>query len=62
MVECPTETGTILGEDGLRALLAELGDRPAKTVFETLIWHMGSINPSPDFPDDISGILLDFRG
>lgn len=62
VTECPNTTGDMLGEDGLTDMLAELGGHCVETMLEALIWQLGEFAEGVSFPDDISGILFEYRG
>ncbi|TKZ16000.1 fused response regulator/phosphatase [Shimia litoralis] len=62
VTECPNPNDEMLGEDGLVDLLRELSDQPAETMLETMLWHLDQFAGDRGFPDDISGILFEYRG
>ena len=61
VTECPDATGSMLGEEGLRDIVAGLSDTPVGDMFEALIWGLSEFAGSCNFPDDISGVLLEFH-
>ncbi|MDV4144639.1 PP2C family protein-serine/threonine phosphatase [Shimia sp. FJ5] len=62
VIECPDEDGQLLGEDGLAALLADLRDQPTESLLETLHWRLDALSGGKGLPDDVSGILFEYRG
>ena len=62
VTECPSTEGIELGEQGMcRMLLANAAlDSPA--LLEALVWNLSDHAGGRDFPDDVSGILFDYRG
>lgn len=62
VTECPNATGDMLGEEGLTEMLTDLRDHGVETMLETLIWQLGEFSGGASFPDDISGILFEYRG
>lgn len=59
VTECPGAHGGLLGEDGLKVVLSGLSEVRGPALLDSLIWTLAEINPQPDFPDDISGIMLE---
>jgi phosphoserine phosphatase RsbU/P len=62
LTECPGPDGTELGEDGLIALIARSAHLDSPALLEALVWDLTEFCGLPEFPDDISGVILDFRG
>lgn len=62
VTECPSPDGEELGTEGLRALLLQNAVLPSADLLEALVWDLNSHAGGADFPDDVSGILFDFRG
>lgn len=62
VTECPSRGGEMLGEDGLVRLLSDLGPQSVETMLESLIWKLADYSGEAGFPDDISGILFEYRG
>lgn len=62
ITECPDPVGNELGEDGIERILhANMGfDSPA--LLEALIRDLTAYHGGPDFPDDVSGVIFDYRG
>ena len=56
------ETILALGEDGLIELLQSLAGQSVETMLEAMILQLSEFAGADQFPDDISGILFEFRG
>jgi sigma-B regulation protein RsbU (phosphoserine phosphatase) len=61
ITECPGRQGD-LGADGAAALLAGLADLPSDRMLEALIWELATFAGTDQFPDDVSVLVLDYRG
>ena len=62
ITECPNPQGDELGTDGLIALLQHNRNLTSPDLLEALVWNLSSHNGGTAFPDDVSGILFDYRG
>lgn len=62
ITECPGKDGFDLGEDGLAALLAQMHDLDSPAILEALVWNLADFAGNDRFPDDVSGLILDYRG
>lgn len=62
VTECPSPEGAELGSEGLRSLLLQNAVLPSADLLEALIWDLNTHAGGADFPDDVSGILFDYRG
>ena len=62
VTECPNPDGEELGEEGLRKLLLQNAVLPSADLLEALVWDLNTHAGGQDCPDDISGILFDYRG
>lgn len=62
VTECPDTSGGMLGEDGLTDLLCSLSGQSVESLLEALIWRLSEYAGGESFPDDISGILFEYRG
>ena len=62
VTECPNPDGEELGTEGLRALLYQNAVLPSADLLEALVWDLNTFAQGNDFPDDVSGILFDYRG
>ncbi len=61
ITECPDPLGNELGENGIEQILhANLGLDSA-ALLEALIWDLTAYHGGPDFPDDVSGLIFDYR-
>ena len=58
----PGEDGEMLGETGLERLLKKLKGQRTDAMLEALLWMLGDYAEGKQFPDDISGILFEFKG
>ncbi len=61
VTECPGQNGFDLGEDGLARLLSRLTDMPSPALMEALVWDLAAHAGTERFPDDVSGLILDYR-
>ncbi len=62
LTECPAPDGSELGEDGLIRLLHLNEGLPSADLLEALVWDLNSFAGGRVFPDDLSGLLFDYRG
>ncbi|WP_299372330.1 SpoIIE family protein phosphatase [uncultured Tateyamaria sp.] len=62
VTECPDINGDMLQESGLETLMTDLRDVSGPAFFEALLWKMTEFSGGDQFPDDVSGILFEFRG
>ena len=62
VTECPSPDGEELGDEGLRKLLLQNAVLPSADLLEALVWDLNTHAGGQDFPDDVSGILFDYRG
>lgn len=62
VTECPSPDGEELGDEGLRKLLLQNAGLPSADLLEALVWDLNTHAGGQDFPDDVSGILFDYRG
>ncbi|MEQ9692811.1 SpoIIE family protein phosphatase [Shimia sp. SDUM112013] len=62
VTECPDQDGKMLGEDGLEQLLRQLPSNDVNETLNSLIYKLESFAGGAGFPDDVSGILFEFRG
>ncbi|MCB6178013.1 fused response regulator/phosphatase [Rhodobacter sp. Har01] len=61
ITECPGEGGFELGEDGLKRMLVRLADLDSPALLEALVWDLARHAGTDRLPDDVSGLILDFR-
>lgn len=62
VIECPDAAGNLLGEEGLEELLVDLFNLSTDSFLETLHWRLDAMSGGGGLPDDISGILFEYRG
>jgi sigma-B regulation protein RsbU (phosphoserine phosphatase) len=62
LTECPGPDGTELGEAGLIGLLTQSAHLDSPALLEALVWDLSGFCGPAEFPDDISGVILDYRG
>lgn len=62
VTECPGKDTEMLGEDGLAQIMRDLKDVQGPAYLEALIWRLADFADGDDFPDDVSGILLEYQG
>ncbi|MDW4498051.1 SpoIIE family protein phosphatase [Sulfitobacter sp. D35] len=62
VAECPSKSGTFLGDDGVEGFARDLAHVRGPEFFEALIERLSRFRGGTKFPDDISGILLEFDG
>jgi len=62
VTECPNPAGEMLGEDGLTKLVKKLRKIAENVFLDALIWELARFAETEKFPDDISGVLLEYTG
>lgn len=62
VTECPDPLGNELGTDGLITLLGQSVHLPSPNLLEALMWDLANFFVGNDFPDDVSGLMFDYRG
>ena len=62
VTECPSEAGEMLGEEGLADMMLKLKDMQASELLEAMIWELSNFAGTGVFPDDVSGLVFDYRG
>ncbi|MGL6210637.1 MAG: PP2C family protein-serine/threonine phosphatase [Paracoccaceae bacterium] len=62
VTECPDPMGVELETQGMIGILNRSLHLGSPELLEALIWDLTKYHGTPDFPDDISGILFDFNG
>ncbi len=62
VIECAGQTGALLQEEGLAHILRDLRQTRGMALLESLIWKLSDFAGDADFDDDISGVLLEFKG
>lgn len=62
VTECPSRDGAELGDEGLAQLIRKNRDLETAQLIDALIWDLSAHMGSEDFPDDVSGLVFDYRG
>lgn len=62
VTECPGLSGEMLEEGGLASMMRDLADVSGPAFFEALLWRLTEFAGENTFPDDVSGILFEYRG
>lgn len=62
VTECPGEDGNMLEEEGLADFMTRLADVKGPAFFEAMMWNLSEFAGGKPFPDDVSGILFEYRG
>jgi len=62
VTECPDSSGNDLGEEGLTRMLQRSAALESPALLEAMIWDLIEYAGTAEFPDDISGVLFDYRG
>ncbi|WP_299700642.1 PP2C family protein-serine/threonine phosphatase [uncultured Tateyamaria sp.] len=62
VTECPRDDGDMLQESGLEDMMRDLSDVTGPAFFEALLWRLTEFSGEATFPDDVSGILFEYRG
>lgn len=61
IVECADRNGSLLGDEGVADLMQELRQTSGMAFLESVVWKLTDFAGSPDFDDDVSAVLLEFR-
>jgi sigma-B regulation protein RsbU (phosphoserine phosphatase) len=62
VTECPDPDGTLLGDDGLRAILDALADMKGPHLLDPLIGWLSGYAGTDSFPDDLSVLVFEYEG
>jgi sigma-B regulation protein RsbU (phosphoserine phosphatase) len=62
VTECPNPEGEELGAQGMIALLRQNLPLKSPQLLEALLWDLNSYAGGKDLPDDVSGLIFDYRG
>ena len=62
VTECPSPAGDELGAQGMISLLRQNLPLNSPQLLEALLWDLNSFAGGQDFPDDVSGLIFDYRG
>ena len=60
VTECPDPQGHELGEDGAERIVARLAGMDSAALLESLVWDLTAHAGTDRFPDDVSGLILDY--
>jgi phosphoserine phosphatase RsbU/P len=60
ITECPLPSGRDFGEEGLMRSLGRSASIAGPALLEAIIWDLADQAGTDSFPDDVSGILLDY--
>lgn len=62
VTECPgRDEYDMLGDEGLSDMLSKGQHLKGHKVFDDLVWRLADFHGKESFPDDVSGILIEFR-
>ncbi|MEM6938638.1 MAG: SpoIIE family protein phosphatase [Pseudomonadota bacterium] len=61
VTECPDAEGEMLGEAGLERIVNKLRNVEENVFLEALVWELSRFAGTETFPDDVSGVLWEFR-
>lgn len=62
IVECADPDGTLLGDEGTAQMLTELRQTSGMACLESVVWRMAQYAGDDHFDDDVSAVLLEFKG
>lgn len=62
MIECTDPAGHLLGDAGLAAAMTALREVSGLACLEALVWRMADFAGRDGFDDDVSAVLLEFKG
>jgi phosphoserine phosphatase RsbU/P len=62
VLECPGPEQEQLGNEGIAVILDRIRSLSGTPCLEAMIWHMTDYAGGQDFPDDVSAILLEYKG
>lgn len=62
VTECPDTGDGMLGEDGFEEMVKTLKGHPLEETLQAVVWQLDKFSGGQGFPDDISGILFEYRG
>lgn len=62
ITECPAPDGALLDDAGLAGLLGRNRGVSGPALLEALVWDLASFHGGEAFPDDVSAVLLEYRG
>jgi len=62
VTECPDTDSGMLGENGFETMVRDLHGHALDETLQAIVWKLDEYSGGRGFPDDISGILLEYRG
>jgi phosphoserine phosphatase RsbU/P len=62
VTECPDSAGAELGEDGLCQMLRINYELDSPALLGAVVSELTAFHGGADFPDDVSGVVFDFKG
>lgn len=62
VTECPDRDGEELGTDGFMEIIRQNITLSSPDLLEALLWDLNTFTDGRDFPDDVSGLVFDYRG
>lgn len=62
VTECPDPSDEFLGEGGLEQIVQGLQSVEENVFLDALIWELSRFAETETFPDDVSGVLFEYRG
>jgi sigma-B regulation protein RsbU (phosphoserine phosphatase) len=62
ITECENPAGVMLDQAGLSEVLRKNATLSGEVFFEAMMWDLNQYAGDRDFSDDVSGILLEFKG
>ena len=62
IVECADPDGTLLGDEGAAKMLTDLRQTSGMACLESVVWRMAQYAGDDHFDDDVSAVLLEFKG
>ncbi len=62
VIECSGRSGDLLHDEGLARILRDLRQTRGMAFLESLLWKLSEFAGDSDFNDDISAVLLEFKG
>ncbi|CUH51492.1 PP2C family protein-serine/threonine phosphatase [Shimia marina] len=61
VTECPDMGTGMLGETGLETLLKGLYQHDLESTLQAMVWKLDEFSGGKGFPDDVSGILMEYK-
>lgn len=61
VTECPNAKDEMLGEEGVEAFVEQLASTKGAAFFDALMLKLSTFAGTEHFPDDVSGILLEYQ-